>query len=60
MKPFEKEAALKQLCDVQQHGLNLTEWEENFLESIDDQLNSVGSISLRQQEILKEIWEKKV
>ena len=60
MKPSEKEAALKQLRDVQQHGLNLTEWEEHFIDSVDDQLNSVGSISQRQQEILKEIWEKKV
>ena len=60
MKPSEKEAALKQLRDVQQYGLNLTEWEENFLESIDDQLSSDKGISQRQQEILKEIWEKKV
>ena len=60
MKPSEKEAALKQLRDVQPHGLNLTEWEEHFLESIDDQLSSDKSISQRQQEILKEIWEKKV
>ena len=60
MKPSEKEATLKQLHDVQQHGLNLTEWEENFLESIDDQLSSDKGISTRQQEILKEIWEKKV
>ena len=60
MKPSEKKAALKQLRDVQQHGLNLTEWEEHFLESIDDQLSSDKGISQRQQEILKEIWEKKV
>ena len=60
MKPSEKEAALKQLRDVQQYGLNLTEWEEHLLETIDDQLSSNAGMSQVQRDKLKEIWEKKV
>jgi uncharacterized membrane-anchored protein len=39
---------------------DLTKWETNFLESIDDQLSRSGKLSERQQEILEKIYVEKV
>ena len=36
----------------------LTEWEENFVNSIYEQLNRKGSLSPRQAEILERIYAK--
>jgi len=38
----------------------LTKWEEDFLESISDQLTNTGSLSDRQAEILERIYTEKV
>ena len=41
-------------------GRNLTKWEQDFVESLDDQLRTSGSLSLRQEEILESIYTAKV
>jgi len=40
-------------------GEKLTKWEENFLESISEQLTERGSLSERQVEILERIYAEK-
>lgn len=40
-----------------EHGIS--EWEENFLESVRDQFDHSGTISPRQKEILVRIYEEK-
>lgn len=37
----------------------LTKWEEDFLESVSDQLDRTGSLSERQAEILERIYAEK-
>jgi hypothetical protein len=44
---------------IEEDGRGLTEWEENFVESVSEQLTETGSISLRQQEILEQIYAYK-
>lgn len=39
-------------------GMDLTEWEERFIESIENQLNDERSLSEKQQEILDRLWDK--
>ena len=41
-------------------GRNLTQWELQFIDSIYDQLISVGSLSQKQEEILERIYTTKV
>jgi len=38
------------------YGEDLTEWEENFVESVKGQFNQRGSLSPRQREILEKIY----
>ena len=38
----------------------LSDWERNFLESIDDQFSHTGQLSRRQEEILERIYTEKV
>lgn len=45
---------------VNESKKRLTKWEENFLESISDQLTRTGSLSDRQAEILERIYQEKV
>lgn len=39
-------------------AVGLTDWEATFLDSIDNQLESRGDLTLRQAEILEKIWTK--
>jgi hypothetical protein len=47
------------IADIKLHGLNLTKWEEDFVESIDEQLADGRSLSERQAEILERIYAEK-
>lgn len=38
----------------------LTDWEKSFIESISDQFDRTAHLSTRQQEILKQIYDKVV
>ena len=44
---------------VQTEGKNLSSWEENFVESLREQLGQYGKISDRQEEILETIYANK-
>jgi len=41
-------------------GRNLTQWEQDFIVSIADRLNRVGSLSEKQREILERIYTERV
>lgn len=41
------------------YGEGLTEWEENFIESVKGQFNMRGTLSIRQREILEKIYAAK-
>lgn len=44
--------------DCQERESKLTEWEEGFIDSIEEQLDERQSLSPKQVEILERIWEK--
>ncbi len=44
---------------VNESKKRLSKWEEDFLESISDQLERTGSLSERQAEILERIYAEK-
>ena len=45
--------------DVNTLGVNLTPWEQEFMESITDQWERTGTLSDRQQEILERIYTER-
>ena len=47
------------LQQIEDFGRGLTKWEKDFVESISEQLDSSGSISDRQEEILERIYAEK-
>lgn len=47
------------LYAIEMRGKGLTEWEENFTESIERQLDANGCISPKQEEILERIYAEK-
>jgi hypothetical protein len=44
---------------IKTEGQDLTSWEEDFVESIEEQVNRYGKISDRQEEILDKIYTEK-
>jgi len=44
---------------INEHGINLTKWEEDFMESITDQFAVRNSLSDKQEEILERIYTDK-
>ena len=44
---------------INDHGINLTKWEEDFMESITDQFAVRNSLSDKQEEILERIYVNK-
>ena len=47
------------MLDAIREAPGLTNWEEDFIESVTDQVLSHGNISDRQQEIIERIYEEK-
>ena len=45
--------------EVNTHGVNLSDWETNFMESITDQFERRNSLSDKQEEILERIYADK-
>lgn len=45
--------------EVNEHGKGLTDWEENFMESLTEQFNLYGTMSPKQQDILERIRSSK-
>jgi uncharacterized membrane-anchored protein len=44
---------------IQTEGQDLTSWEEDFVESLNEQIKRSGRISERQEEILDKIYTEK-
>ncbi len=44
---------------VNDEGIELSDWEEGFMESITDQFDANGSISPAQAEVLERIYDEK-
>ena len=53
-----KEEYQQLIDDCTARESQLTEWEANFLESVDTQLDERGSLSPKQVDTLENIWEK--
>ena len=49
----------KWVYEIRVNGRGLTDWEENFVNFLDEQLSRTGSISLKQEEILERIYAEK-
>jgi hypothetical protein len=50
----------KHLIDeINETGVGLTQWEVGFMESATEQVDEGGSLSVRQEEILQEIYDKR-
>ena len=49
---------IQQMLSYCEDTLNLTNWEEDFIESIRDQFDERGSLSERQAEILEKIYSE--
>lgn len=47
------------ITHVNEHGLNLTKWEEDFMDSITEQFTNWNKISDKQEEILERIYTEK-
>jgi len=45
---------------INDNGVNLSEWEKNFMISITDQFERSGSVSERQEEIIERIYTDRV
>lgn len=45
---------------INEEGVNLSKWEEDFVDSITDQWNARKSISAKQEDILERIYTDKV
>jgi hypothetical protein len=59
MPPSRKEVIQQMLHALESPHKDLTEWEENFLESIAKQFDRSGSLSDKQFEILDRIYAEK-
>lgn len=54
-----KETLQHFLITVMEEGRNLTKWEQDFVGSLSDQWERVGSMSEKQAEILERIYAEK-
>lgn len=45
---------------INDEGLNLSDWEKSFMESVTDQFTRRGSISDKQEEIVERIYTERV
>lgn len=44
--------------DPSRGGLKLSVWEEDFLESVKDQLDDGGHLSEKQESVIQKIWDR--
>jgi hypothetical protein len=58
MKRTQVQEWQEMIVDCEDRESLLSEWETNFIESIDEQLAERGSLSSKQVEILEKIWNK--
>jgi len=59
MSPDDKQLAGHMLRELESPSKELTAWELGFLESLGDQLETRGSLTDKQMEVLKRIYEEK-
>lgn len=59
MKEYSAPTLRKWINEILDTGKDLTEWEDHFVKSVDEQLGRVGKLSPRQQEILEGIYSNK-
>lgn len=57
--PQTRETILHFLTELQSPAKPLTQWEENFIESVSDQFGNRGTITAKQFEILERIYAEK-
>lgn len=57
---YDKQVIESWINAVNEEGVNLTKWEEDFMESITEQFKVRQSISDKQEEILERIYTDKV
>lgn len=57
---YDKEFVKEMLERTTNEGQDLTDWENQFIESITDQYNRKGSLSDKQIDILERIYTEKV
>ena len=56
---YPREVLKRFIETIQEDGVNVTKWEEDFLESVAEQLELRGSLSEKQIEILDRIYAEK-
>lgn len=56
---YTKEQLARVIEEIQEHGVNVSKWEADFVESISDQLQQRGSLSEKQVEILDRIYAER-
>lgn len=39
-------------------GLDLSSWEEDFIDSITEQINECGSLTQKQTDVVRKIWDR--
>jgi len=48
------------LSEIEIHGINLTAWEEDFIESVGGQVKAGKELSAKQGEVLERIYTQRV
>ncbi len=56
---YTSEVLYSWLNAIEETGRGLSKWEEEFVESVREQLKNVGRLTERQQEILERIYAEK-
>lgn len=59
MEEEQKKVVAEWFKSIEKTGVNLTKWEEDFVESIKEQFEKRGSLSEKQLEILERIYAEK-
>lgn len=44
------------ITQINEHGVNLSKWEQDFMESITDQFSRTNRVSDKQEEIIERIY----
>lgn len=58
--PIEMDDVRNMLEDLEQNEHNLTAWETQFVDSIDNQLGRGHNLTVRQIQTIEKIWREKV
>ena len=56
---YPKDTLKRFIVELQEDGVNLSKWEEDFVENVREKLARYGSLSVRQVEILDRIYAER-